>query len=97
MQTPLPRHVGILSAFLDKFHIFDIVLDVSEVERDPSAPPVIAIVAPGIAKQSPAWKVLAGVCNQVKWPLITGPIGPAPASAPPTTPAAPSLPSGGTP
>jgi hypothetical protein len=87
MQVPLPRYIGVISTYLANTLIFDIVLDVSEVERDPTRPPVIAIVAPGIAKNSPAWKVLSAVATALSWPLITAPVGTTPiATALPTPP-----------
>jgi hypothetical protein len=93
-HTPLPRHIGLLSTHFESVHLFDIVLDVSEVERDPNSPPVIAVVAPGIASQSPAWKVLSGVCARFHWALITAPVGTTPAAAAAAPTSTPALPHG---
>ena len=88
METPLPRHVGILSVFCGDVHILDAILDVSEVERDPGSPPVLSIVAPGVEMNSIAWVLLVGVANHFKWPLVTRPAASVP-SPPTATPPPP--------
>lgn len=55
----LPRYVAVLSAYTENNtdeSLFDILIDASEVARDPNDPSVLAIVAPGVPSMSIAWK-----------------------------------------
>lgn len=69
----LPRHIGVLSTYHNDQHLADVLVDVSEVQRNAFIPPVLAIVAPGLPAQSPAAINLQQFANMAKIPMITGP------------------------
>jgi hypothetical protein len=50
-RLSLPRYVGVVTVSADA-HLCDFVLDVSEVPREPGKPTVLAIIAPGVPKNS---------------------------------------------
>lgn len=69
----LPRHVGIISVHHDDAHILEVVLDVSEVTRHRSRPPVLALVCPGIPSHSRGHAKLVALKKYFDCLLITGP------------------------
>lgn len=68
-RLSLPRYVGIVSISMET-HLCDFVLDVSEVPRDPHDPSVLAIIAPGVPRNSIAHASLEIVAKYFKCPLI---------------------------
>jgi hypothetical protein len=70
LHTSFPRHVGIVSVHTGSVHILDLVLDASQLRRDPSLP-LLAIVAPGVMPGSRAWNGLRGI-QAVGMPVILG-------------------------
>jgi hypothetical protein len=71
----LPRHIGVISAFFEDRLLVDVIIDVSEVIRDPSNPIALGLVAPGVSIQSQAGMNLQQILAAVPQapPLITGP------------------------
>jgi hypothetical protein len=69
----LPRHVGVLSTYHADQHLADIVIDVSEVQRNAFLPTVLAIVAPGLPASSPAAVYLQQLAASASIPILTGP------------------------
>jgi len=65
----LPRYVGIVSISTES-HLCDFVLDVSEVPREPGNPSVLAIIAPGVPRNSIAQASLGIVALHFDCPLI---------------------------
>lgn len=68
----LPRQVGVISINGPK-HLCDLLVDVSEVHRNPGIPSVVGLVAPGVALHSAAWKNLTGVASLFGCPLLSAP------------------------
>lgn len=75
-KIDLPRHVGVISVLLGDERLCDVVLDVTEIERNPTSPNVVAIASPGTPKNSVAWVQLTKVANYLKAPFIAAPIRP---------------------
>lgn len=73
-QIDLPRHLGIIGVFLDDARLCDMVVDVTEIERNPVHPSLVAIAAPGVPKNSPAWVQFTKVATYLKVPFISGPV-----------------------
>lgn len=48
----LPRYIGVISVNDEHCHLLDLILDASEVDRNPTFPSIHAIVAQGIPKDS---------------------------------------------
>jgi hypothetical protein len=69
----LPRHVGVLSTYHADQHLADVVIDVSEVQRNAFLPTVLAIVAPGLPANSPAAVNLQQLATSASVPILTGP------------------------
>jgi hypothetical protein len=68
----LPRFVGILSAFHDDVHLFDSLLDASEVERSQERPSVLGFIAPAFPVHSEAHNKIRDVGKALDVPVITG-------------------------
>ena len=79
-EVALPRHVGVITLSDAGTPLCDLVLDVTEVSRDPRVPPVLAVVARGVARHSPAHNNLLAIATKLEWeligqsaPVVTGP------------------------
>jgi hypothetical protein len=72
-RLALPRFVGVISVLYGNSLWVDVILDVSEVAREPGKPPVLALACPGIPFKSKAHANLMGVANHFDCPIITGP------------------------
>jgi hypothetical protein len=72
----LPRHIGVIGVFLESTRLCDLVLDVTEIERNPVSPSLVAIAAPGVPTNSAAWVQLGKVAGFLKVPFIAGPVSP---------------------
>ena len=69
----LPRHVGVLSTYHADQHLADVVIDVSEVQRNAFLPTVLALVAPGLPVSSPAGHNLQQLAASANVPILTAP------------------------
>ena len=67
----LPRHVGVLSTYHVDQHLADVVIDVSEVQRNAFLPTVLALVAPGLPATSAAGQYLQQIAASAKVPILT--------------------------
>jgi hypothetical protein len=62
----LPRYIGIIQVNSEEL-LCEMIIDISEVNRVSKERNILAIVAPGVPKNSPAWKNL----QELKFPLLT--------------------------
>ncbi len=69
----LPRYVGVISLHHEQRRLCDVLIDVSEHDRQSGAPAVLGIVAPGVPARSLAHVNLDALCAMYDWLLITGP------------------------
>ncbi|WP_438006178.1 hypothetical protein WME89_47475 [Sorangium sp. So ce321] len=77
----LPRHVGVIRVCSNERHLCDVLIDVTEVQRNNAAPSVLGVAAPGVAFLSIAHSNLARVAailqskvaSASRWQVITGP------------------------
>lgn len=69
----LPRHIGVLSTYHNDQHLADVLVDVSEVQRNAFLPTVLAIVAPALPASSQAAINLQAIAASAKVPILTGP------------------------
>lgn len=87
-----PRHIGVVSLSFGPARAIDLVLDATEVERDPQNPIVLAVVAPIIPSNSPAAIAAVHLSHLLRCPLL---LGPRAAVRPRVIPVGPALPTGG--
>jgi hypothetical protein len=74
--TSFPRHIGVVSISDDVGLLCEVVLDVSEIQRRPASPPILAFVAPGVPFGSKAWVSLVSIAKHFKAPQISAPATP---------------------
>lgn len=70
----LPRHIGVIRAYFEDAWLLDFAVDVSEIDRHPGRPAVLAAIGHGIPRFSPAWKDLGNVAKYLGGvPTISAP------------------------
>jgi len=69
-RLSLPRQIGVVSAYANEgtIHVYDALIDVTEIRAEPS---LLAVVAPGIEARSQAQKLLEQICATAKCSRIT--------------------------
>lgn len=72
----LPRFVGVVSVNLNGRHLFDAILDVTELSRKPRQPSVLALAAHGVPTRSRLHKKLQALADFFECPAAFGPIAP---------------------
>lgn len=71
----LPRHVGVISVMAGGTHLCDAITDVSEVERIPGWPSILALVGHGVPIRSTAWKLLQAVIGFLQKQKVVNAVG----------------------
>ena len=71
LKTSLPRHIGLIEVRANDRRLCDLVVDVTEVERNLELPSVIAIVAPGVPQFSRAAFELRAIARLLNARLLT--------------------------
>ncbi len=69
----LPRHIGIVSAHTGETHLCDMIIDVSEIDRNPHKPSVLGIVAPGVPFMSEIFVNMMEFQGVLACPLLPAP------------------------
>jgi len=66
----LPRHVGIMSVSYDQIHLCEVVIDVTEVNRNPGEPSLLAVLATGVPRLSQAGIRLRAIAGRFGLPIV---------------------------
>ncbi len=83
LSARLPRHLGLLRVLHGETVLCEVVIDVTEVERQPRQPSVLAILGRGVPADTVPGLHIAQTCQRFKWPVLLAPAaGPLPASHP---------------
>lgn len=72
-ELNLPRHLGILSVFSGDAPILDVLIDVTEYQRDPTLPSILAFVGMGLPKGSPPALNFSRIAARFGVPIIFAP------------------------
>lgn len=73
-SASLPRHLVTLSVYTTQDRLLvEVIMDATTVARDPSRPNVLAIIAPGVPKDSPAWARVAAIADVLSVPFVPAP------------------------
>jgi len=72
-RASLPRHVGVISTYQERRHLFDTLVDASEVERIQQQPTILGLVAPGVPEQSFAGAAFRAIGNVITAPVLLAP------------------------
>ncbi|MEZ4451481.1 MAG: hypothetical protein R3B09_18570 [Nannocystaceae bacterium] len=72
----LPRHVAIVSVFLEQSvergsHLCDLLIDATAVDLCPSEESLLAIVAPGVPSGSVAWERIHSICVEYEIQMLS--------------------------
>jgi hypothetical protein len=70
LGTNLPRHVGVLTASDDGAPFCDLIMDVTEVDRLPGVPSLLAVIAHAVPKDHPLGRLLGRLAQTLEIPIV---------------------------
>jgi hypothetical protein len=73
LTVALPRHVGVIRMLHDDTLLCEVVIDVTEIQRLPGRPSVLAILGQGVPADTVPGLHLAQICRRFNWSLLLAP------------------------